>query len=96
MVSLAKVNLRKKDLRNLAQSKDLNNVTPALVLEIDLSFNAVDKLGGLEKFTALKTLILDHNSLTSTDSFPAMEKLEVLSLAYNNLKDVNQTMVAFS
>ena len=56
----------------------------------------MDKIGALEKFTALKTLILDHNSLTSTDSFPAFAKLEVLSLAYNNLKDVNQTMVAFS
>ena len=47
----------------------------------------------LEQFTNLKVLILDHNNFTSTRSFPACPNLETLSLAYNTMRDADQTLM---
>jgi hypothetical protein len=51
-------------------------------MEIDLSFNQLDSGAGLEAFTNLETLILDHNSFTSIKFFPVAASLKTLSLAY--------------
>ena len=47
----------------------------------------------LDRFTACRTLILDHNNFTNLSSFPPMPLLETLSLAYNTLRDFNNTIV---
>ena len=55
---------------------------PKGIMEIDLSFNQLDSGAGLEAFTNLETLILDHNSFTSIKFFPVVANLKTLSLAY--------------
>ena len=42
MVSVSKLVLRKKEYRNLTQSKEITNANAESVNEIDLSFNSIE------------------------------------------------------
>merc|ERR1711998_100331 len=44
----------------------------------------------------IKILILDHNSFSLLKGFPKMPQLENLSIAYNQLRDLNQVLVTIS
>ena len=46
----------------------------------------------LGRFTNLKTLVLDHNNFTNMRYFPELPNLETLSLAYNSVRDLDQTL----
>lgn len=50
----------------------------------------------LEKYSNLKTLILDHNNVSNLRYMPALPSLETLSLAYNQLKDLDLTVFMIS
>ncbi len=52
---------------------------------LDLSHNNINSLNGLEKFTKLKELILDHNQLNDNVFFPVLSSLETLSLNKNEV-----------
>lgn len=51
---------------------------------------------GLEAYQGLVTLVLDHNSFGQMKGFPKISRLETLSLAYNQLKDLNQLVYTVS
>ncbi|CAF4814786.1 unnamed protein product [Pieris macdunnoughi] len=63
----------------------------AKVNYLDLSYNSIETLKGLEKFTRLEELILDNNKLADTVNFPFLPFLKTLSLNNNeitNLEDL--------
>ena len=51
---------------NAAQSPEIVNAykNAKIIMEIDLSFNSLDTGTGLDQFSNMETLILDHNSFT--------------------------------
>ncbi|CAH4035710.1 leucine-rich melanocyte differentiation-associated protein-like [Pieris brassicae] len=86
--------------------QDCQKIPPALwnmygakVNYLDLSYNSIETLKGLEKFTRLEELILDNNKLADIVSFPFLPFLKTLSLNNNeitNLEDlVNKLCDAF-
>ena len=50
----------------------------------------------MSRFSKLRVLILDHNNISSLRSFPACPNLETLSLAYNTMRDLNETLMIIS
>jgi hypothetical protein len=53
--------------------------------KLDLSFNAIDSLQGIEYFTSLEELILDNNLLDDSTQFPFNPLLHTLSLNKNKV-----------
>lgn len=92
MVESTKINLKNKDVRALKNAKELYLCNPVAITEIDLSFNKIDSLQGLEAFQNCSHLILDNNTLGSLKTLPFMPGLTVLSLSNNQLRDVDNTL----
>ena len=57
----------------------------AKAVRLDLSYNFVDKLDGLETFIKLEELILDNNILEDGTQFPPNKGLLALSLNKNKV-----------
>ncbi|XP_068631184.1 leucine-rich melanocyte differentiation-associated protein-like isoform X2 [Battus philenor] len=55
---------------------------------LDLSYNSIETLKGLENFTRLQELILDNNKLEDNVRFPFLPSLRTLSLNNNKLADL--------
>ncbi|XP_022081346.1 leucine-rich melanocyte differentiation-associated protein-like [Acanthaster planci] len=62
------------------------------VTRLDLSFNHIRSLEGLERFVKLEELILDQNELTDSVVLPHMSKLHTLVLNKNRIKDLESLM----
>ncbi|PVD38554.1 hypothetical protein C0Q70_01170 [Pomacea canaliculata] len=60
-------------------------------VHLDLSFNRLWQLNGLERFTQLKTLVLDNNEIGDDTMFPHIESLDTLSLNKNRQKNTENT-----
>jgi len=56
---------------------------------LDLSFNCLTTLQGVEKFSDLQELILDNNKLSDSVLVPQLPNLQILSLNKNNVSHVN-------
>ncbi|CAG2175211.1 unnamed protein product [Oppiella nova] len=61
-------------------------------VKLDLSFNIIDTLDGIEKFTSLEELILDNNLLNDSIQFSFNPLLHTLSLNKNKLADLNKLL----
>jgi hypothetical protein len=59
---------------------------------LDLSFNCLKTLKGLEKYSALEDLILDNNQLGDSAIFPYLPKVNTLSLNKNKIKDLESLL----
>ncbi|XP_075971545.1 leucine-rich melanocyte differentiation-associated protein-like [Anticarsia gemmatalis] len=57
---------------------------------LDLSYNSIETLKGLEQFTRLEELILDNNKLSDIISFPYLASLKTLSLNNNQIIDLEE------
>lgn len=78
--------------------QDCKKIPPALqkmygakVKCLDLSYNSIETLKGLEQFARLEELILDNNQLSDGIKFPKLPYLKTLSLNNNqiaNLEDL--------
>ena len=58
--------------------------------KLDLSFNRLVNVKGLEKFVDLEELILDNNELTDDINFPNLAKLVTLSVNKNRIVDLDR------
>ncbi|KAF4525099.1 hypothetical protein B566_EDAN006321 [Ephemera danica] len=56
---------------------------------LDLSFNCLTSLAGLERFTGLQSLVLDNNMLPDSFHLPRLPYLHTLSLNKNKLSDLD-------
>lgn len=65
-----------------------------LATRIDLSDNCLTSLSGLEKFSNLKEVVLDKNSLTdeAVNSLPILPAVETLSLNKNKIRDLDNLL----
>ncbi|XP_063291437.1 leucine-rich melanocyte differentiation-associated protein isoform X1 [Pelobates fuscus] len=59
---------------------------------LDLSFNLLRSLDGLEGFQSLEELILDNNELGNHVSFPPLPSLHTLTLNKNQLTDLDHLL----
>jgi Leucine Rich Repeat. len=55
---------------------------------LDLSFNCLTTLQGVEKFSNLEELVLDNNKLSDNIFVPQLPNLQILSLNKNNVSHV--------
>ncbi|CAG9559784.1 unnamed protein product [Danaus chrysippus] len=65
------------------------NMYGAKVNYLDLSYNSIETLKGLENFKKLEELILDNNRLGDSVAFPYMPHLKTLSLNNNQITDLD-------
>ncbi|KAL0832666.1 hypothetical protein ABMA28_000857 [Loxostege sticticalis] len=75
--------------------QDCMRIPPALqkmygskVKYLDLSYNSIETLKGLEQFGRLEELILDNNKLGDGVTFPYLPYLKTLSLNNNQITDL--------
>ncbi|KAK3091459.1 hypothetical protein FSP39_019969 [Pinctada imbricata] len=59
---------------------------------LDLSFNTLQYLDGLERFSDLKELVLDNNRLDDDVRFPVLKKLETLTLNKNCITNLDKLL----
>ncbi|XP_045766104.1 leucine-rich melanocyte differentiation-associated protein-like isoform X1 [Maniola jurtina] len=59
------------------------------VTYLDLSYNSIETLKGLENFTELEELILDNNKIGDSVCFPLMPRLRTLSINNNQITDLD-------
>jgi len=69
---------------------DLGEKYGAKVKQLDLSYNCLEKLDNLDRFTHLHSLVLDNNNLSSEDTFPKIDGLKTLSLNNNKINDLKK------
>ncbi|KAG1692024.1 Leucine-rich melanocyte differentiation-associated protein [Nymphon striatum] len=60
-----------------------------LAKRLDLSYNKINSLDGLERFAILEELILDNNEINDQVTFPINHQLTTLSLNKNKLKNLD-------
>lgn len=63
---------------------------------LDLSFNCLTTLQGVEKFMNLQELVLDNNNLTDSFSLPKLQHLHTLSLNKNNISNLELLLTKVS
>ncbi|CAH0558862.1 unnamed protein product [Brassicogethes aeneus] len=63
------------------------------VQSLDLSYNELHTLRGLEGFPLLKELVLDNNQLTDSIVLPYLPYLHTLSLNKNNIDDLEVLLI---
>lgn len=56
---------------------------------LDLSFNCLTTLQGVEKFSNLEELVLDNNKLCDSILVPRLPNLKILSLNKNNIRNLD-------
>ncbi len=65
---------------------DLEQSDVAKIKYMDLSYNKISTLDGLELYTSLETLILDCNHIGDDIEFPICPLLTTISLNKNQVK----------
>ncbi|XP_014773820.2 leucine-rich melanocyte differentiation-associated protein [Octopus bimaculoides] len=60
---------------------------------LDLSYNLLYTLKGLENFTDLEELVLDNNWIDDDTEFPALNSLHTLTLNKNNISDLESFLL---
>ncbi|KAI5646501.1 leucine-rich repeat domain-containing protein [Phthorimaea operculella] len=83
--------------------QDCQKIPPALwkmygtkVQYLDLSYNSIETLKGLEQFSRLEELILDNNRLGDGVKFPRLLHLRTLSLNNNQITDLEELIEKIS
>ncbi|RWS26597.1 U2 small nuclear ribonucleoprotein A-like protein, partial [Leptotrombidium deliense] len=69
----------------------LGNVYGKQAKRVDLSYNSLVSLEGIESFVFLQELILDNNNLDDSVHFPANIHLRLLSLNKNQVRNIRNT-----
>lgn len=64
----------------------------AKVQYLDLSYNNIETLKGIDRFYNLQELILDNNKLTDNATFPYLPHLRTLSLNNNQISDLENLL----
>ncbi|KAF0978601.1 hypothetical protein FDP41_002421 [Naegleria fowleri] len=82
-------------------SKDLSIIPSSIfsrfgvgIESLDFSFNNLKRVENLNRFTNLKSLVLDNNLIEDIRHFPSFSNLETLWLNNNNIYDLDATIEA--
>ncbi|KAK4014667.1 leucine-rich melanocyte differentiation-associated protein isoform X1 [Daphnia magna] len=79
-------------LRKLPTATDHEGLDIGQIKYMDLSYNKISTLDGLESFTSLETLILDCNRITDDIEFPCCKSLTTISLNKNQISDLDHLL----
>ncbi|XP_048762855.2 leucine-rich melanocyte differentiation-associated protein-like [Ostrea edulis] len=71
---------------------DVANEFAEKTRRLDLSFNCLRSLEGLEKFTQLEELVLDNNDLDDGIKFPKLQNLHTVTLNKNKITNLDQLL----
>lgn len=85
MIFLLKLKCSGQKLRKLPTATDHEGLDIGQIKYMDLSYNKISTLDGLESFTSLETLILDCNRITDDIEFPCCKSLTTISLNKNQV-----------
>lgn len=79
-----------QDIEEIPESliQDYSKVTRRL----DLSFNRIKSVNGLEEFLNLEELVLDNNNINTMTSFPHLAHLHTLTLNKNKLTKIEDIL----
>lgn len=70
-------------------SIDWQENLPDTLITLDLSYNAIESLDGIEALTNLKELDLSNNKITSIEGLQNMSNLEVIKLYGNSIDNID-------
>ena len=76
-----------QNLRKLPQPTDLGSDT-GQIKYMDLSYNKISTLDGIESYSSLETLILDCNRIGDDVEFPCCPSLTTISLNKNQVYSI--------
>ena len=62
--------------------------------KIDLSFNNIEKIEGLENLNKLKDISLFNNQISKLENMNNLENLEVFSIGNNQLSDYSNVKIS--
>jgi hypothetical protein len=79
-----------KDLKSIP--RELHGRFGGSIQSLDLSFNQLTRLENLERFTGLKSLVVDNNEIEDVSHFPKLPHLEILWLNNNKISDIEQLL----
>jgi len=71
---------------------DLGESIANNVRRLDLSFNSLRTLEGVERFPNLQELVLDNNCIADNTDFPIMPSLHTLTLNKNKIRDLDKLL----
>jgi hypothetical protein len=77
-----------QNLRKLPQPTDLGSDTGQIIKYMDLSYNKISTLDGIESYSSLETLILDCNRIGDDVEFPCCQSLTTISLNKNQVYSI--------
>ena len=85
-------NLRRLQLdNNIIEEIPAKALTMLTQLEwLDLSFNNIEEISGLDTLVHLRDLSLAHNRIKTVGGLDALKKLQVLSLANNLIEETTE------
>ncbi|KAL4497340.1 hypothetical protein ABPG72_011275 [Tetrahymena utriculariae] len=79
--------------KNLTSINEIFIKDKTQIYHLDLSYNSLKRANGLESFTNLKTLIIDHNQYSSLINFPVLQNLDTFSAIGNQFNDLHEFLV---
>ena len=60
--------------------------------ELNLSYNQISSINGIEELTQLRDLRLNHNKISDIEPISKLLNIKILGLFYNDLLDKDSTM----
>ncbi|KAL4240482.1 hypothetical protein ACF0H5_001274 [Mactra antiquata] len=79
--------------------RDVESIPQKLIVDyskatirLDLSFNQIKSLRGLEEFCNLEELVLDNNCINDQTLFPSLQQLHTLTLNKNQITDLDMLL----
>ncbi|XP_046455986.1 leucine-rich melanocyte differentiation-associated protein-like [Daphnia pulex] len=82
-----------QNLRKLPQPTELGSDTGQIIKYMDLSYNKISALDGIESYSSLETLILDCNRIGDDVEFPCCQSLTTISLNKNQIADLDHLLL---
>jgi len=81
------LNLSRKNVHKISNIKNLEKYN-SQIEELNLNFNHISEIEGLEKFTSLKILKLDNNRITQISNLKNLSNIRFLSIRNNSIIEI--------
>ena len=85
---MAAVSACNQNLQNLPDPEVFSGDTTEKIRSIDVSFNKISSLNGVDKYPALEEIILDNNAISVVDVVDQFPKVKLLSLNNNVISEL--------
>ena len=76
-----------------SKNNEKNNLNISNLLYLDISYNQISNINGIQYFTKLKKLNIKENSISKIDSLDKMDELYFINISYNKLRSCDKTNI---